>query len=160
MKTYVIIGLIINMQLFMAISLTTLSLSLSLHYHYHYRYHCLTLAYKAWFTSKKCDHEGSSPRVRPFHSWAVPRFSIGEGRVFRKRGMIAEIWPYLLWNFGRLGGPWPCAPTPLEPPLLPLHFGRADPYNYPTINTTRYVIQDSFCLIDRYLLCWDWHLWH
>lgn len=47
MKTYVIIGLIINMQLFMAISLTTLSLSLSLHYHYHYRYHCRTLAYKA-----------------------------------------------------------------------------------------------------------------
>ena len=45
MKTYVIIGLIINMQLFMAISLTTLSLSLSLHYHY--RYHCRTLAYTA-----------------------------------------------------------------------------------------------------------------
>ena len=43
MKTYVIMGLITNMQSFMAISLTTLSLSLSLHYHYHYYYR--TLAY-------------------------------------------------------------------------------------------------------------------
>ena len=29
-------------------------------------------------------------------AWAVPGFSIGEGRILRRLGMIAKMWPYLL----------------------------------------------------------------
>ena len=29
-------------------------------------------------------------------SWAVPGFSIGEGRVLTRCGMLAKMWPYLL----------------------------------------------------------------
>ena len=50
-------------------------------------------------------------------TWAVPGFSIGEGRVLWRRGMIAKMSPYLLWNLGWLGGAMALWPPPLEPPM-------------------------------------------